>query len=65
MTKKFVAESCVPAFDKPVVYCSDAFAGLKAVRDFEQGKLTATEFALSTGPKTSRPGLKNIEIDYY
>ena len=63
LTKKFVAESCVPAFDKPVVYCPDAFAGLKAVRDFEQGKLTATEFQLKTTSPTRKPGLKNIEID--
>ena len=63
LTKKFVAESCVPQFDKPVVYCSDAFAGLKAVRDFEQGKLTATEFEQKTTANTPKPGLKHIEID--
>jgi len=44
LTRKFVAESCVPAYDHPVVYCADAFAGLKAVRDFEEGKLKATTY---------------------
>lgn len=44
LTRKFVAESCVPAYDHPVVYCADAFAGLKAVRDFEEGTLTATTY---------------------
>ena len=63
LTKKFVAESCVPRFDKPVVYCADAFAGLKAVRDFEQGKLIATEFEAKPSVQAKKPGLKNIEID--
>ncbi len=44
LTRKFVAESCVPDYDHPVVYCADAFAGLKAVRDFEEGKLQATTY---------------------
>ena len=62
LTKKFVAESCVPGFDKPVVYCADAFAGLKAVRDFEAGKLKATEFEVKPTTQAKKPGLKNIEI---
>ena len=62
LTQKFVAESCVPGFDKPVVYCPDAFAGLKAVRDFEEGKLTATEFEAKATSVTKKAGLKNIEI---
>lgn len=32
LTPKFVGESCVPGYDGPVVYCADAFAGLKAVQ---------------------------------
>jgi 5-methyltetrahydrofolate--homocysteine methyltransferase len=62
LTQKFVAESCVPQFDKPVVYCADAFAGLKAVRDFEEGKLTATAFEAKPGTTTKKAGLKNVEI---
>ncbi|MBC8379477.1 MAG: B12-binding domain-containing protein, partial [Planctomycetes bacterium] len=62
LTQKFVAESCVPDYDKPVVYCADAFAGLKAVRDFEQGKLEATKFDAKPASTTKKAGLKNIEI---
>ncbi|MFC1763636.1 dihydropteroate synthase [Planctomycetota bacterium] len=49
LTPKFVAESCVPKYESPVVYCADAFAGLKAVQDFEEGTLVATQFK-SRGP---------------
>ncbi len=49
LTGKFVAESCVPGYNNPVVYCPDAFAGLKAVREYEDGKLTATTY---TPPRT-------------
>ncbi|MHC5172375.1 MAG: vitamin B12 dependent-methionine synthase activation domain-containing protein, partial [Planctomycetota bacterium] len=62
LTQKFVAESCVPDFDKPVVYCADAFAGLKAVRDFEAGKLEATTFDAKPSSTTKKAGLKNVEI---
>ncbi|MHC5179144.1 MAG: methionine synthase [Planctomycetota bacterium] len=62
LTQKFVAESCVPGFDKPVVYCADAFAGLKAVRDYEQDKLVATEFEVKATSQAKKAGLKNIEI---
>ena len=62
LTQKFVAESCVPQFDKPVVYCADAFAGLKAVRDFEEGTLAATEFEAKAVSTTKKAGLKNVEI---
>jgi 5-methyltetrahydrofolate--homocysteine methyltransferase len=64
LTQKFVAESCVPEYGQPVVYCRDAFAGLKAVREFEQGKLTATVFEAKTQIESRKPGLKNIEIDH-
>jgi len=61
LTGKFVAESCVPRYDGPVVYCADAFAGLKAVRDFEAGALTSTVFDASAA-RRKKPGLKNVEI---
>lgn len=54
LTRKFVAESCVPGYDQPVVYCPDAFAGLQAVRDFEEGKLESTVFV--AGPTPQSPG---------
>ncbi|MBT4823435.1 MAG: 5-methyltetrahydrofolate--homocysteine methyltransferase, partial [Lentisphaerae bacterium] len=63
LTPKFVAESCVPPYSSPVVYCADAFAGLKAVREFEAGTLAATTYNASSTPKRMRPGAKTAEID--
>ncbi|WP_303721978.1 vitamin B12 dependent-methionine synthase activation domain-containing protein [Malonomonas rubra] len=54
LTPKFVAEDCVPSYEKPVVYCADAFAGLKAIRDFEAGKLLATRWDSAVFP-SNRP----------
>ena len=42
LTVDYVADDCVPALSAPVVYCSDAFAGLKAMNDLKDGILTAT-----------------------
>ena len=64
LTQKFVAESCVPQYHQPVVYCRDAFAGLKAVREFEDGKLISTVFETKSQPESRKPSLKNIEIDH-
>ena len=61
LTRKFVAQDCVPDYDQPVVYCADAFAGLQAVRDFEAGRLRSTTFD-ETAIASLKPGLKNIEI---
>jgi 5-methyltetrahydrofolate--homocysteine methyltransferase len=44
LSAKFVAETCVPEYGGPVIYCADAFAGLKAVQDFEAGVLTSTRY---------------------
>ena len=63
LTPKFVAESCVPGYDQPVTYCADAFAGLKAVRDFEDGKLEATVFEAKTSSAERKSIGKNVEID--
>jgi len=54
LTQKFVAESCVPCYDNQVVYCPDAFAGLKAVRDFEEGKLESTTFSAAPARKKAK-----------
>ncbi len=62
LTPKFVAEDCVPGYSQPVVYCADAFAGLKAVRDFEEGKLVATTFDVETEGEKMVPGAKNVDI---
>jgi len=64
LTRKFVAESCVPAYDQPVVYCADAFAGLKAVRDFEEGKLAATTYeARPAGVKQAKAPVEDTGVD--
>ena len=62
LTQKFVAEECVPAYSPAVVYCADAFAGLRAVRDFEAGKLTATAWNAAEQGERFKPGAKNVEI---
>ena len=63
LTPKFVAESCVPGYDGPVVYCQDAFAGLKAVREFEEGALTSTVFNRITSIEAMKPGVKDASVD--
>lgn len=63
LTPKFVAESCVPAYTAPVVYCQDAFAGLKAVREYEEGTLKATIHDESTAVAALKPGVKDSRID--
>lgn len=63
LTRKFVAESCVPVYDQPVVYCPDAFAGLKAVRDFEAGTLQPTVYEGRGTPARARTAVKNEAID--
>ena len=44
LTRKFVASDCAPLYDAPVVYCRDAFAGLKAIQDFEKGILESSSW---------------------
>lgn len=63
LTAKFVAESCVPQYDGPVVYCADAFAGLKAVQAFEAGTLRSTEYDSSAAIKPMKPGIKVTDLD--
>ena len=63
LTPKFVAESCVPAYGGPVVYCADAFAGLKAVQEFEAGTLVSTVYDGATAVKAMKPGVRGVEID--
>lgn len=63
LTARYVAEECVPNYDAPVVYCADAFAGLKAMREFEAGTLASTRVEVKEKPTGSRPGPRNVEID--
>lgn len=63
LTEKFVAESCVPSYGAPVVYCPDAFAGLKAVQEFEEGRLKPTAVSTQSSGTQMKPGIKNVEIE--
>ncbi len=63
LTEKFVAEDCVPGYQAPVVYCPDAFAGLAAMRQFEQGNLEATTYDDQETPAKMKPGVKDVEVD--
>jgi len=62
LTKKFVAESCAPGYDAPVVYCADAFAGLKAVQEFEAGVLKATRWDPATAATTATAAAQDVEV---
>ena len=62
LTPRFVAESCVPEYGGPVVYCSDAFAGLKAIRAHEGGCLTSTVWAATGAPAAMKPGAREAEV---
>ena len=42
LTQKFVASDCAPEYDGPVVYCKDAFGGLKAIQDYENNTLQSS-----------------------
>ncbi len=58
LTARFIAEECAPRYAAPVVYCADAFAGLKAVREFEAGKLESTRVEPKSVSAATRPGPK-------
>jgi 5-methyltetrahydrofolate--homocysteine methyltransferase len=62
LTPKFVAKSCVPGYPQPVVYCVDAFAGLKALRDFEAGQLKPTVWTESPAGSAMKPGPKEAAV---
>ncbi|HEY5672518.1 MAG TPA: vitamin B12 dependent-methionine synthase activation domain-containing protein [Malonomonas sp.] len=62
LTPKFVAQDCVPNYLQPVVYCADAFAGLKAIREFEAGKLVSTSWQPAT-VTANRPGPQQELLD--
>ncbi len=63
LTPKFVAETCAPHYPGPVVYCADAFAGLKAVREHDEGKLVSTTYSEITAVQAMKPGVKDATVD--
>ncbi len=62
LTTKFVAVDCTPNYNQSVVYCPDAFAGLKAIREFEAGTLTSTYWEESNVVK-NRPSPQQEVLD--
>jgi len=62
LTPRFVAESCVPEYGGPVVYCSDAFAGLTAVRAHEAGRLVSTSWSAAGSVAAMKPGARDAGI---
>jgi 5-methyltetrahydrofolate--homocysteine methyltransferase len=62
LTEKFVARDCVPGYGGPVVYCADAFAGLRAVRAFEAGRLESTRWSEAEQGEPFKPGPRPAEI---
>ncbi len=52
LTRKFVAKDCAPQYDGSVVYCRDAFSGLKAIQDFEAGTLISSSWEREDKEKT-------------
>jgi 5-methyltetrahydrofolate--homocysteine methyltransferase len=64
LTRKFVAEDCVPDYSGTVVYCADAFAGLKAMGEFDEGTLAATEYDAMAQVQKNKPGRKDVSIEY-
>ncbi|MBN1773910.1 MAG: B12-binding domain-containing protein, partial [Deltaproteobacteria bacterium] len=64
LTPRFVARDCAPCYDGPVVYCSDAFAGLRALRELEAGTLRSTEWSEAGSPAAARPGTRAVELSH-
>jgi len=62
LTRKYVALDCVPQYQAPVVYCADAFDGLKAIRSFEAGELNSTSWS-DSAVTPNRPGAQIAVID--
>ncbi len=63
LTRKFVAEQCAPRYDRPVVYCADAFAGLRAVRELEEGRLAATTWAPAVAAGETAESGEDVAVD--
>ncbi|NBB94382.1 MAG: methionine synthase [Planctomycetes bacterium] len=63
LTPKFVAEDCVPGYTTgKVVYCPDAFAGLRAMQDFEAGRLESTQYDADGHASVMKPGVKTAAV---
>ncbi|MCK9463387.1 MAG: homocysteine S-methyltransferase family protein [Proteobacteria bacterium] len=56
LSARFVADECVPRYDRPVVFCADAFAGLTAMQELERGTLVSTSVAPPAARSRAREG---------
>ena len=63
LTRKFVAQDCAPQYDAPVVYCRDAFSGLKAIQDFEKGVLESSSWKDNKKKQSGTGTLKKSEVN--
>lgn len=61
LTRKFVAQDCAPHYKGPVVYCKDAFDGLKAIQEFEAGTLQSTIWSATSSTEKKRTKSINIK----
>ncbi len=61
LTEKFVAQDCVPGYGGPVVYCGDAFAGLRAMRERDAGTLRSTTH-VPAASRAAVPGPKGAAV---
>ena len=62
LTRKFVAQDCAPQSHAPVVYCRDAFSGLKAIQDFEKGILESSTWKTDRQEKETTESVKKSEV---
>jgi len=61
LTKEFVATECAPHYDGKVVYCKDAFDGLRAIREFENGTLESSTWKLSSNNRKNKAKTTDIQ----
>ncbi|MDR1625843.1 MAG: dihydropteroate synthase [Spirochaetia bacterium] len=54
LTRRFVADECVPLYGSPVVYCKDPFEALSALEALEQGRLESTRPPLDAAADVGR-----------
>jgi 5-methyltetrahydrofolate--homocysteine methyltransferase len=62
LTQKFVACDCAPDYEGPVIYCRDAFTGLKAIQDFEKGTLASTTWKKKSANPSKTDVKKKSEV---
>lgn len=62
LTEKFVACDCAPQYEGPVVYCKDAFGGLKAIQDFESNSLHSSTWEQKDRTSNNSKGSKQSAV---